>query len=95
MNLRRRGVKTEILRILAGQVTILAAMADASFFSIPCLFELVKHFSRHSLKSMTTLVFDEQVLDASQICKIWGRSYGLLQTGGAENERAGSQQQGL
>ncbi|GJR17505.1 hypothetical protein Tco_0966032 [Tanacetum coccineum] len=27
-------------------------------------------------------------------CKIWGRSYGLLQTGGVETERAGSQQQG-
>nr|GEY50848.1 hypothetical protein [Tanacetum cinerariifolium] len=38
MSLRRRGVKTEILRILAGQVTTLAAMAVISFFlSLACL----------------------------------------------------------
>ncbi|GJZ77595.1 hypothetical protein Tco_0642267 [Tanacetum coccineum] len=37
MSLQRRGVKTEIIRILAGQVTTLAAMADVSFFrSLVC-----------------------------------------------------------
>ncbi|GJX96304.1 mitogen-activated protein kinase 15-like protein, partial [Tanacetum coccineum] len=36
--LRRQGVKTEILRILVGQVTTLASMADVSFFrSLACL----------------------------------------------------------
>nr|GEY33290.1 hypothetical protein [Tanacetum cinerariifolium] len=38
MSLRGRGVKTEILRTLAGKVTTLAAMADVSFFrSRACL----------------------------------------------------------